>query len=161
MTTTDNGGRVTRPETQPSSYKGTSSDNSDDLPPIALSRAVLLAAAVHDEGPRQVAAIVRPLTRQDLAEVAVCLAAMVPVDQTPTQLLAWNDEPDPAIALAAGTVEDATGLEPCGTHAAFNRHKLRGEQPCDACVVGERRYQARRPPRRRTTPPPSREEAMP
>lgn len=33
-------------------------------------------------------------------------------------------------------------LAPHGTHAAFNRHKKRGEEPCPLCRVGERRYQA-------------------
>lgn len=35
-------------------------------------------------------------------------------------------------------------MSPCGTHAAFNRHRKRGETPDDACVIGERRYQAER-----------------
>jgi hypothetical protein len=31
-------------------------------------------------------------------------------------------------------------LEPCGSHAAFVRHKAAGEDPCDACWVAERKY---------------------
>jgi hypothetical protein len=31
--------------------------------------------------------------------------------------------------------------QPCGTHAAFARHKARGEDPCAECVIGERAYQ--------------------
>jgi hypothetical protein len=37
------------------------------------------------------------------------------------------------------------GLQPCGTHSAFNRHKAAGEDPhlmCPACVAGESDYQA-------------------
>lgn len=30
----------------------------------------------------------------------------------------------------------------CGTHASFNRHLDNGEQPCVACVEGERIWQA-------------------
>lgn len=33
---------------------------------------------------------------------------------------------------------------PCGTHAAFNRHRKRGETPCGPCVVAERDYQRAR-----------------
>lgn len=40
-------------------------------------------------------------------------------------------------------------LQPCGSHAAFVRHKNHGEQPCDACVVGERKYQAEKARERR------------
>ena len=38
---------------------------------------------------------------------------------------------------------------PHGTHAAFNRHKGRGEVPCAECVVGERDYQRDRARKRR------------
>jgi hypothetical protein len=31
-------------------------------------------------------------------------------------------------------------LLPCGTYAAFNRHKSRGETPCDACREAKREY---------------------
>lgn len=37
---------------------------------------------------------------------------------------------------------------PCGTHAAFNRHKAKGEFPDDACVEAERQYQRARQVRR-------------
>lgn len=35
-------------------------------------------------------------------------------------------------------------LKPHGTHAAFVRHKNHGEDPCPACVQGEREYHATR-----------------
>lgn len=38
----------------------------------------------------------------------------------------------------------AAELRPCGTHAAFNRHRSAGEEPCLACWTGEREYQAHR-----------------
>lgn len=31
-------------------------------------------------------------------------------------------------------------LRPCGTDAAWQRHKHRGEQPCEACCEAHRRY---------------------
>ena len=33
--------------------------------------------------------------------------------------------------------------QPCGTEAAFKRHKRRGETPCAACVAANRAHQAR------------------
>src|SRR5438874_2361003 len=62
-----------------------------DLPPKTLRAAQLLTGAVHDEGPAEVAAILRPLAPQQLRALAVTLAAMVPVDYSPAELLAWND----------------------------------------------------------------------
>lgn len=38
---------------------------------------------------------------------------------------------------------------PCGTHAAFNRHRAAREIPCDECVIAERTYQRERGRRRR------------
>jgi hypothetical protein len=35
-------------------------------------------------------------------------------------------------------------LKPCGTHAAFNRHKQRGEPIDPTCDAAERRYHAER-----------------
>lgn len=32
--------------------------------------------------------------------------------------------------------------EPCGTSAAFRRHKRNGEDPCDACDQAEKKRQA-------------------
>jgi hypothetical protein len=32
--------------------------------------------------------------------------------------------------------------QPCGTVAAFRRHKRNGEEPCEACKVAERDRQA-------------------
>lgn len=40
-------------------------------------------------------------------------------------------------------------LKPHGTHAAFNRHRLRGDEPCDMCWMGERQYQRNRSRERR------------
>lgn len=48
-------------------------------------------------------------------------------------------------------------LKPCGTHAAYNRHKARGEQIDDVCRSAERTYQSekyqRQVARSRRTPP--------
>ncbi len=33
-----------------------------------------------------------------------------------------------------------TPLQPCGTHAAYNRHRKRRQPACDLCVEGEAAY---------------------
>jgi hypothetical protein len=38
--------------------------------------------------------------------------------------------------------------QPCGSHAAYNRHKAHGEDPCFPCALAERIYQRQRPDRR-------------
>lgn len=35
-------------------------------------------------------------------------------------------------------------LQPCGTPAAYKRHRVRGEQACDACKAAENRAQQQR-----------------
>lgn len=158
MPTTDHGGPVTANESHRSGSRTPVRPAQDTLPPGAVQRAVLLVGAVHDEGPREVAMLLNPLTRADLNAVAVTLAAMVPADYTPAELLAWNDaqyvRPEPSEpagnqAPLFPTMLVTRRLKPHGTHAAFNRHKNAGEIPCPACQLGEREYQAARPDRRK------------
>ena len=40
-------------------------------------------------------------------------------------------------------------LKPCGTHAAYKRHRLRGEQACTACRAANATYEAKRTQRPR------------
>lgn len=49
----------------------------------------------------------------------------------------------------AAALTDIIELRPCGTHAAFNRHRVAGEEPCPACWMAEREYQTTRGRRRR------------
>ncbi len=74
----------------------------------------------------------------DLPAMVVMLAAMVD-DQTPVaDLLTWTAD----IRTPASLRRDpSTWLLPCGTHSAFNRHRLRGETACETCQEGERAYQ--------------------
>jgi hypothetical protein len=161
MTTTDTGIPLTEQKLQPGSSRTPVRDFDTCLPSGALQRAVLLVGAVHDEGPREVEMLLRRLTRTDLYSLAVVLAALVPADYTPAELLAWNDHQyaRPRPTPAAGSQPPlfpavATGgrpLKPHGTHAAFNRHKAAGEDPCEPCVFGERDFQRDRQRTRRST----------
>lgn len=131
----------------------------EPLPPGALQRAVLLVGAVHDEGPGEVAQLLTPLDVPDLYALAVTLAALVPVDATPRELLAWNDQrptrramPDPstqpalfpAVAISPATRSSRTGqkLRPCGTRTAAERHLANGEELDPACEQARRDYYA-------------------
>lgn len=40
--------------------------------------------------------------------------------------------------------------QPCGSHAAYERHRARGEYPCPPCREAERKFQAARYARRKT-----------
>lgn len=129
------------------------------LPTEAIGLACQLTAAVHEFGPDDVGRILGGLTRTQLNALAVTLAAMVPIEHSPGELLAWNDakfsRDSPSARAARGLqvvpASPATRtLAPHGTHAAFNRHRKRQEEPCDACWLGERRYQRDRGRERRS-----------
>ena len=123
------------------------------LPTAAVTRALALIGAVHENGPSDVAAILDRTSYQDLTDLAVTLAAMVPDAYSPAELLAWNDSRHLPDESSAGQRQlFPTGpatLQPHGTHAAFNRHRNADEDPCQACWHGERDYQRARARRRR------------
>lgn len=112
----------------------------DPLTPLAVligqaeqdAREELAAARLTPRGPASYSLIRRHGLR---------LVLEVPVDgATATPLPARPTRPAPVAAY-----------RPCGTHAAFTRHKNRGETPCDECVEGERDYQAARYERRKVS----------
>jgi hypothetical protein len=122
------------------------------LPAAAVGTAIRLIGAVHEHGPDDVAHILTDLNNQDLLALAVTLAAMVPDDFSPVELLAWNDSRyAPVVSTVHSTqpplfpaVLVTRQLKPHGTHAAFTLHRKYGEEPCDACWHGEREYQRNR-----------------
>jgi hypothetical protein len=57
---------------------------------------------------------------------------------------AANRHDDNAAELVQRPVAQRRTVQAHGTHAAFNRHKVHHEQPCDACEAGERRHRAER-----------------
>lgn len=72
----------------------------------ALRRAIGLAVIVRDEGADSVAAVLDPLDTQELYATIAVLAALVPDDVSPNELLAW-------------LADDAAALE---RHADRDRH---------------------------------------
>uniref|UniRef100_UPI003F49745A hypothetical protein n=1 Tax=Streptosporangium sp. CA-235898 TaxID=3240073 RepID=UPI003F49745A len=118
-----------------------------DLIPLAMR----LVGIVHEEGPDATAEFLAGLTAEQQYALPIILAAMVPDDRTPAELLGWYEvrlsdlkkrrrstaslpegETQPA-----GTVVD---LQPCPSPAAYKRHLARGEQACDPCKEASRRY---------------------
>lgn len=112
-----------------------------------VAEAVLnLAVTIRDEGPDAVrAAAERALKAaggDPVAAIAIA-AALVRVDEPADT---WWAPPAPPVAVARPrrqrTRPGATRqLAPCGTHAAFVRHKAHGEEPDHECVIAERAYQ--------------------
>lgn len=100
-----------------------------------------LACLVRDEDRDAVGEFLARLTPVPLPlevrALLVVLAAMVPDDATTDQLLAWVTF-DEFGQLLPGAVpvlqrrEKAPVVEPCGTLAAYRRHKARGE-PAEEC----------------------------
>lgn len=93
------------------------------------------------------------LDRADLPGLCVVLAAMNDPDR-PLSVIR-SRLPRLLLALDSPSRRRAAGLKPCGTHAAYNRHKSRGEEPCEACKRGEREYQSRRDYTARRVKPPA------
>lgn len=119
-----------------------------------IPKACEVACIVRDEGRPGVERFAASLDPAEVTDLLVVLAAMVPVeDASPGDLLAWTGGLDAALEwrqepLPFGECR-CRDLEPCGTRAAYVRHKRRGEPvdvACDRFMRGWRheQYLARR-----------------
>lgn len=123
-------------------------DRAEQAIPLALE----LVDAVRRFRPVEVRSV---LDRADLDALVVVLAAMVDDDSTVSELLGWLDgRPRPRTVTARHRT-----LKECGTHAAYNRHKDRGEPIDPRCEAEERRYQERRHRARRAAQQAERDDA--
>jgi hypothetical protein len=105
-----------------------------DLAERMVGKAADLALLVRDEGRESVCEFLGSLGSEEKDALLVVLAAMAPVeDQSAADMLAWVrfDE--------FGRPLDRP-LAPCGTYAAFRRHKQRGELTDDECERAAREY---------------------
>ena len=115
-----------------------------------------LVGIVRECGPDTVNEFLEDNAR-DLEDICVALAAMVDDTKTPRELLDWlhpkkykqamsqrvwamAQPPKPKPKLPP-RVYGPRVLTPCGTHAAYARHRSRGEAVCGPCGVEEKRYQ--------------------
>jgi hypothetical protein len=114
-----------------------------------IPSAMELACMVRDEDAKSIGSWIRSLSAAEKDALLVVLAAMVPVDRTPQELLehvTW-DEHGRALPAGAEMVlwtpqrRVRQNLRPCGTPAAIARHYAHGEPLCEACgaVRKERR----------------------
>jgi hypothetical protein len=90
--------------------------------------AVELAVRVRDDDPEANGRWLRTQLPNpaDWFRLAFTLAAAVPDDRTWSELTAWTGQP-------LTPVPERPALQPCGTRAAYRRHRNRGEQPCQPC----------------------------
>lgn len=106
----------------------------DQQADVALTAVMELAITLRDEGPTDVrkaaGRVLAACGRDPIAAVCVA-AALVPVDRP---VDAWW-------ARGLDGVGAPENLPQCGTHAAFNRHRARGEKPDIDCVEAERIFQ--------------------
>lgn len=101
--------------------------------------------AVRQVGPEAVARNLARRKPDHVIRLATTLAALVPDDQPVSVLLEWMNGHE-SLAMTTGPLggSDVRMLKPCGTHAAYVRHKNRGELVDDLCRDAERRYQRSR-----------------
>ena len=131
----------------------------DERAGATVPDACTLVCLVRDVDPAVTGSWLQARTREQLEALCVVLAAMVPDDRSPGDLLAWIDpglkhtEKRHQDALRKRRARNGTPaprlVQPCGTHAAFNRHVKAGEDPCLRCLTAEREYQAERHERRK------------
>lgn len=82
---------------------------------------------VHTHNKKAIRQLLHNLNQQDIHALTIVLAAMIPEDRTIKELLAWTNQ--------------LPQLKPCGTHAAYARHKTNNEPIDPLCQRAERAYQ--------------------
>jgi hypothetical protein len=115
-----------------------------DLAERLIPKALDLVMRVRDEGRESIGAFLGSLSELERHALPVVLAAMVPPDRGVADLLDWLCQPAPIRSPRPAAPRSSRALQPCGTHAAFVRHKLNSETPDEECVQAERTYQASR-----------------
>ena len=117
------------------------------LVPVAAS----FVGVVRNEDRGNVTRFLRGLTQHERDALPVILAAMIPDDQTPADLLKWVDwdefgrplPPDTVLVLHdGGRKRGPKPTLPCGTPAAYKRHLANGERPDEACRLAGNTAQA-------------------
>lgn len=92
-----------------------------------IPTACQLTGHVHDHNRKAIRRLLHGLNQQDTYTLLIVLAAMIPEDRTIKELLAWTNQ--------------LPQLKPCGTHAAYARHKTNNEPIDPLCQRAERAYQ--------------------
>ncbi len=118
-----------------------------------------LAGMVHDEDPQDAAQFVAGLAPDRVWALPYVMAAMIDIERTATELLAWAPFTVPnGLVGATGVAPSSVLLRArprptqtleCGTPAAWERHVAHGEEPCDACWIAHRGWEADKKQRER------------
>lgn len=103
-----------------------------------LDLSARIVGAVHDDGPdqllehlRAVLALPCPPGVDPVVAVVAVLAAQIDPDTTALARLSWMSNPHVVEVRRHGPPPSS----PCGTRAAYNRHRRHGEVPCRACMT--------------------------
>lgn len=113
----------------------------------AVDDAPAVICAVHDLDSDAIQEMLSKMDREALTSLVVVLAAAFDPDWPWLPSLDWINDEAPTAHLT--TLRATQGLRPCGTHAAFIRHRNYDEEPCDDCRMAERTYQRLRKRRNR------------
>lgn len=97
-----------------------------------------LAVRLRDEDPAAARRALDGLDRGDLLDLATLLAACVDITRPVSDVIWWTDQPPARLPTTRRTPQ------PCGTPAAYRRHRVHGEQPDLACESAYRRYEVAR-----------------
>jgi hypothetical protein len=116
-------------------------DLAESMVPVACD----LACRVRDGDVDGIGRLAESLTMAEVAALIVVLAAMVPVeDASPNDLLAWTGDLGAIVKWRQAQLPLAAPgrpvTEPCGTYAAWSRHRRRGEPSDRACDEARRVY---------------------
>jgi hypothetical protein len=124
---------------------------------IALADSVIgvalrVTGILRDEDPAEAGRLYEGLSEDRRWALPFAACAMLDYDKTPREMLGW------APACLPGRLAGATSVSPasvllrsrprpgrvldCGTERAWQWHKDHGEEPCDACWVAHRAYEA-------------------
>lgn len=103
-----------------------------------------MAVRIREEPPDAVARTMHGLDQGELRDLALLMAACVDVGRPVREVVWWTEldrmPPRPR------------HIQPCGTHAAYNRHRAKGEPVDLACEVAERQHNAERYQQRKRPP---------
>lgn len=105
-----------------------------------VTKACEFACLVRDHDSAAIGEFVQALSDEECTALLIVQAAMIPIEQTTGDLLAWVDFDEYGRPLSAPRAANGRVVQPCGTYAAWQRHKRRGEAPCGACETAAAKW---------------------
>lgn len=118
----------------------------DQMTEVALIAAGDLALSVRDDGPEYVALAAQKVLDACGGDAIAALSVTAALVRVDMPIDAWWQRGLDGLAPRAGR---GRPRKPCGTHAAFIRHKKYGEPVDDACAEAQRKFDRERKRRAR------------